>query len=116
MALLLVAAQVRGARKIAAEGVDRHRIRLIQSANEIGDRVFGVDEAAVHEVAGVEENEDVGADEGIRRQWLGIPTCTTASKSPAASSGFSMPPVAYFHRGPVAFRERRKLLQNPVLR
>ena len=55
----------RGAREIAAEGVDRHRIGAVQPAHEIGDGVLGVDEAAVHEVAGVEEDEDVGADEGV---------------------------------------------------
>ena len=41
------------------------------------DRVFGVDEAAVHEVAGVEQDENVGSDQRfisrlglILRRWF----------------------------------------------
>ena len=64
--VVAVARQRGGARQIAAEGVDRHRIGAIQAADEIGDGVRGVDEAAVHVVAGVEQHEHVGADEGVR--------------------------------------------------
>ena len=63
--LAVIVRQDGGAREIAAEGVDRHRIGAIQAAHEIGDRVLGVHEALVHEVAGVEEHEDVGADERV---------------------------------------------------
>ena len=62
----MVARQAGGARQIAAERVDRDRIGAVQAAHEIGDGVLGVHEAAVHEIAGVEEDEDVGADERVR--------------------------------------------------
>ena len=61
----VIAGQRGGARQIAAEGVDRDRIGAVQAAHEIGDGVLRVHEALVHEVAGVEEHEDVGADEGV---------------------------------------------------
>ena len=61
----VIVGQRGGARQIAAEGVDRDRIGAVQAAHEIGDGVLRVHEALVHEVAGVEEHEDVGADEGV---------------------------------------------------
>ena len=61
----MIVGQRGGARQIAAEGVDRDGIGAIQPAHEIGDGILGVHEAPVHEIAGIEEDEDVGADEGI---------------------------------------------------
>ena len=66
-------------REVAAEGVDRHRIGAVQAAHEVGDRIRGVDEAAVHVVAGVEQDEHVGADQRVRRPLR-------ARARPAASS------------------------------
>ena len=60
-----VVGQQRRTRQIAAKSVDRHRIGSIKTAHEIGDRVGGVDESAIHIVAGVEQHENVGADKGV---------------------------------------------------
>src|SRR5208282_4124572 len=50
-----------GARQVPAVGVDRHGIGAVQAANEIGDGVRGVDKAAIHIIAGVEQYKNVGA-------------------------------------------------------
>ena len=47
--------------EIAAERVHSHRIRLVEAADEVGDRVLGVHQAAIHEVARVKEHVNVGA-------------------------------------------------------
>ena len=61
----MIARQRGGARQVAAEGVDRDGIGAVQPAHEIGDGLLRVHEATVHEIAGIEEDEHVGADEGI---------------------------------------------------
>ena len=55
----------RGARKIAAECVHRHRIRLVQTTDKIRDRIGSIHESAIHIVAGIEEHEHIGADERV---------------------------------------------------
>ena len=60
-----VVIQGRGTRQIAAEGIDRDGVGAVQSAHEIGDGIGGVNKPAIHVVAGIEQHEDVGADEGI---------------------------------------------------
>ncbi len=67
--VVAVVRERRGARKIAAEGVDRHGIRSVQAAHEIGDRVGSVNKSAIHVVAGIEEHEHVGADERVRADF-----------------------------------------------
>src|ERR1035438_6930716 len=95
--------------KIAAERIDRHGIRPVQTADKIGDGVFGVHETAVHEVARVEEYEHVGADEGV-----GI-----------LQSGQRIRPSQQRHHGaprrhrqglPRALRKSRDRLRDPVFR
>ena len=83
--------QRRGARQIAAEGVDRHRIGAIQAAHEIGDGVLGVHEAAIHEVAGIEQHEHVGADERV-----GARIETRLAGRPALASSDQRPGRAVF--------------------
>ena len=77
-----------GARQVAAEGVDGHRIGAVEAAHEIGDGVFGVNEAAIHEVAGVEQHKDVGADEGV---GTGIEAGLAGRPLSAAISGRVVP-------------------------
>ena len=50
-----------GAGEIAAVGVEGDLVGVGHGADKIGDGILGEDEAAVHVVAGVEEDEDVGA-------------------------------------------------------
>ena len=50
-----------GPRKIAAVGVKRDLAGVIHGAHEVGDGILREDEAAVHVIAGIEEDEDVGA-------------------------------------------------------
>ncbi len=49
--------------EIAAVGVERDLADAFERADEVGDGVLGEDESAIHVVAGVEEDEDVGAGE-----------------------------------------------------
>ena len=47
--------------EIAAVGVEGDFADAFEGADEVGDGVLGEDESAVHVVAGVEEDEDVGS-------------------------------------------------------
>ena len=104
----MLARERSGARKIAAERVDRHRIGVIHAAHEIRDGVLRVHEAAVHEVAGVEQDEDVGADERVRlvhpRQRF-LPGFQHRARGAVGVDG---------HRRIRALRERGKLLQDSI--
>jgi hypothetical protein len=51
--------------RLRRERIDRNRIGSIEAANEVGDGVGRVDKAAVHVIAGIKEDEDVGADKGV---------------------------------------------------
>ena len=105
----MIVRQRGGAAQVAAEGVDRHRIGAVQAANEIRDGVFGVDEAFVHEVAGVEEDEYVGADESVGALHAGQRVLRGVEQRAGGT--------VLVHRqgrfGP--FGERGDLLQNAVL-
>ena len=50
---------------IAAKGVKRYPVGRVKRAHKIRDRVLGVSETPIHEVAGVKQDEDVGS--GRRR-------------------------------------------------
>ena len=56
-----IARQRSRARKVAAEGVHRHRIGTIETAHKVGDRIRCVHKAAIHVVARIEQHEDVRA-------------------------------------------------------
>ena len=51
--------------EIAAIGVEGDFADAFEGADEVGDGVLGEDESAVHVVAGVEEDEDVGTGEAL---------------------------------------------------
>ena len=105
----MIAGQSRGPRQVAAEGVNGHRIGAVQPAHEIGDGVFGVHEAAIHEVAGIEEHEHVGAHERVRplhaRQRVFV---AVQNRLGGAVHGDGQRRVG-------AFREGGKLLRDTVL-
>ena len=106
-----VLAERRRAREIPAEGVDGDRVGPVQAAHEIGDGVGGVDEAAVHVVAGVEEDEDVGADKGVSAalQRGGLADVTLAHQRPRGAV------IGDLEGRLVALGEGRDLLRDAVL-
>jgi len=61
--VVAIVRKVGSAAQVAAEGVDGYRVGLVDTANEVSDGVLGVNEAPVHEVAGIKQKEDVGADQ-----------------------------------------------------
>ena len=105
----MIARETGGARQIAAERVHRDRIGAVQAAHEIGDRILGIHEAAIHEVAGVEEDEDVGAGERVRPVHAGQRVLLGFEQRMRRAV------VRHLDRRLGAFREGRDLLQNAVL-
>ena len=102
-----------GAGQVAAERVDGDRIGAVEAAHEIGDGVFGVHEAAVHEVAGVEQDEDAGADEGVgARIKTGLAGATLFGGDERARRAV----VVDGHGGAIALGEGRQFLRDAVFR
>ena len=67
---------VRGERrrpgKVAAIGIERHPVRALEGTDKFSNRILGKDKTPIHIVAGVEQDENIGADHGSahRRQSL----------------------------------------------
>src|SRR2546426_821943 len=59
-----VGGQSRSPVKVAAVRIESYSVRAFQRANEIGDGILCEDEAPVHVIAGIEQNEDIGAGKG----------------------------------------------------
>src|SRR4029077_316489 len=59
-----VSGQSRGAGKVATVRIESGLVHGLKRANEIGNGILREDEAAVHIVAGVEQNENIGPGEG----------------------------------------------------
>ena len=98
--------KARGAGKVAAIGVDGYGIGAVQAADEIGDGIGGVDEAPVHIIAGVEQYENVGADEGV-----GTALGDTFGGD---RDGLSVPSASDFDGGLAAFGEGDEFLLDAV--
>jgi hypothetical protein len=105
--------EVGGAGKIAAEGVDGDGVGFIEAADEIGDGVFGVDEAAVHEIAGVEKNEDVRTDESIATLLTGH-FADLFGFGRGRQKGLHRAVGQDLHGGAAAFGESGELLRDAV--
>ena len=61
-----IAIQRHGAIQVAAVRVNGDRIGAIQASNEIRNGIGGVHETPIHVVAGIEQNEHIGARHGVR--------------------------------------------------
>src|SRR5260370_39222455 len=59
-----VGGQSRSPVKVAAVGIESYSVRTFQRANKIGNGILREDEAPVHVIAGIEQNEDIGAGKG----------------------------------------------------
>src|SRR5437764_3392050 len=106
-------------RQIAAESVYGNGIGAIQTADEIRNGIRGVDEPAIHVVAGIEEHEYVGADEGVRAQigyiTLVRPNAVAAGDWTVRQERARGTVVQQLHGWFVAFAEGVDLLRNAIL-
>src|SRR5207302_8381693 len=64
-----VGSQSRGPVKVAAIGIERYFVRAFQRANEIGDGILREDKATVHVIAGIKQDEDIGASKGRAKRF-----------------------------------------------
>ncbi len=104
----------RGAVQVAAERVDRHGIGAVQAAHEVRDGVGGIDEAAVHVVAGIEQHEDVGARVGIDARF-GVPGGVRPGGFVGGQQGPGRAVLHHLQGGLAAFGEGGHLLRDAVL-
>src|SRR5205807_9501070 len=50
-------------------GIESYFVRAFQRANEIGDGILREDKATVHVIAGIKQDEDIGASKGRTKRF-----------------------------------------------